>query len=39
MFAAYTHEKEAMRHFAIAFKEACEDNALINDLFSRAELD
>ncbi|WP_138751363.1 Imm51 family immunity protein [Paenibacillus sinopodophylli] len=39
MFAAYTHNREAILSFAIAFKEACEDDALINDLFSRAELD
>ncbi|MGO4545593.1 Imm51 family immunity protein [Paenibacillus sp. 2TAB23] len=39
MFAAYTDNKEAMFSFALAFKEACENDALISDLFSRAELD
>ncbi|CAM4478355.1 Imm51 family immunity protein [Paenibacillus endophyticus] len=39
MFAAYTDNKEAMFSFALAFKEACENDALIIDLFSRAELD
>lgn len=39
MFAAYTDNKDAMYSFAIAFKEACEDDALMRDLFSRAELD
>ncbi|SFE24308.1 Tetratricopeptide repeat-containing protein [Paenibacillus algorifonticola] len=39
MFAAYTDNREAILSFAIAFKEACEDDSLIKDLFSRAELD
>ncbi|WP_141503008.1 Imm51 family immunity protein [Paenibacillus luteus] len=39
MFAAYTSNQEAMVSFAAAFKEACENDALIGDLFSRAELD
>ncbi|WP_442604131.1 Imm51 family immunity protein [Paenibacillus sp. KN14-4R] len=39
MFVAYTDNKEALFSFAIAFKEACEDDSLIKDLFSRAELD
>ncbi|WP_138752103.1 Imm51 family immunity protein [Paenibacillus sinopodophylli] len=39
MFVAYTNHKEAMLSFASAFKEACENDVLIHDLFSRAELD
>ncbi|SDS83600.1 Tetratricopeptide repeat-containing protein [Paenibacillaceae bacterium GAS479] len=39
MFAAYSDIREAIHSFAIAFKEACEDDSLIKDLFSRAELD
>ncbi len=39
MFAAYTDNKEAILGFAIAFKEACDDDLLIQDLFSRAKLD
>ncbi|WP_018757719.1 Imm51 family immunity protein [Paenibacillus terrigena] len=39
MFAAYTDNKEAIFSFAITFKEACEDDSLIRDLFSRAVLD
>ena len=30
---------EALKKFALSFKEACEDDKLIRDLFSRAELD
>ncbi|MBP1992318.1 Imm51 family immunity protein [Paenibacillus eucommiae] len=39
MFAAYTDNKEAMQRFAAGFKDACENDTLIRDLFSRAELD
>lgn len=39
MYCAYSSDKEALKQFAIAFKEAVEDEDLINDLFSRAELD
>ncbi|UKS29586.1 Imm51 family immunity protein [Paenibacillus sp. HWE-109] len=39
MFAAYSDNREGILSFAIAFQEACEDDALIKDLFSRAELD
>ncbi|MEC0090821.1 Imm51 family immunity protein [Paenibacillus macquariensis] len=39
MFAAYSDNKDAILSFAIAFKEACEDDLLIRDLFSRAILD
>jgi tetratricopeptide (TPR) repeat protein len=39
MFVAYSDNKLAILSFAIAFKEACEDDSLIKDLFSRAELD
>lgn len=39
MFCAYSSDGEAMVAFATAFKRACEDDELIRDLFSRAELD
>ena len=39
MLAAYSTDKEALMKFGQAFKDACEDDALIADLFSRAEID
>jgi hypothetical protein len=39
MFCAYSDNRESMQKFAIGFKDACEDDAVIRDLFSRAELD
>ncbi|SMG41656.1 Immunity protein 51 [Paenibacillus aquistagni] len=39
MFADYTDNKEAIFSLAITFKEACEDDSLIRDLFTRAVLD
>lgn len=39
MFCAYSSDKEALAKFAIAFKNMCEDEVSIKDLFSRAELD
>ncbi|NPD55549.1 hypothetical protein EEL40_13305 [Muribaculaceae bacterium Isolate-083 (Janvier)] len=39
MFCAYSDDKEALKTFIIAFKNACENETLIQDLFSRAELD
>jgi len=39
MFAAYSDDVEALELFVYGFKDACEDDALIRDLFSRAELD
>nr|WP_244169863.1 immunity 51 family protein [Paenibacillus helianthi] len=39
MFCAYSGNREAILGFAAGFKQACEDEALIRDLFSRAELD
>jgi len=39
MFTAYSSDKKALENFILTFKEACEDNDLILDLFSRAELD
>ncbi|WP_337098817.1 Imm51 family immunity protein [Paenibacillus sp. YIM B09110] len=38
-FCVYSDNIEAILGFAIAFKEACEDDALMKDLFSRAVLD
>lgn len=39
MFCAYSEDKEALKEFILQFKKACENEALIMDLFSRAELD
>ncbi|WP_316245752.1 Imm51 family immunity protein [Paenibacillus senegalimassiliensis] len=39
MFCAYSSDREALKAFAVGFKQACENEALIRDLFSRAELD
>lgn len=39
MFCAYSSNPDALKTFIIAFKEACENETLIQDLFSRAELD
>ncbi len=38
-FCVYSKNKEALRDFILRFKAACEDRALILDLFRRAELD
>jgi hypothetical protein len=39
MFCAYSSNSEALKQFILGFKEACENESLIQDLFSRAELD
>lgn len=39
MFCAYSSDANALKEFIISFKEACENDELIEDLFSRAELD
>ena len=39
MFCAYSSNIEALKTFIIAFKETCENEILIQDLFSRVELD
>lgn len=39
MFCAYSSDKKALEKFAISFKNTCEDESTIMDLFSRAELD
>ena len=39
MFCAYSSDADALAKFAIAFKDACQDDALILDLFSRAKTD
>ncbi|GGG88965.1 hypothetical protein GCM10007415_23820 [Parapedobacter pyrenivorans] len=39
MFCAYSSDPDALKTFIIAFKEACENETLIQDVFSRAELD
>lgn len=39
MFCAYSKQRDALLQFATAFKQACENDELINDLFSRAILD
>lgn len=38
-FCAYSTDEASLKSFALAFKAACEDRKLIQDLFSRAELD
>lgn len=39
MFCAYSKNPEALGQFALAFHAACEDDGMMRDLFSRAELD
>ncbi len=39
MFCAYSEDRDALADFIVQFKKACEDRAIILDLFSRAELD
>jgi len=39
MFCAYSNQREALLRFAVGFKQACENDELIRDLFSRAILD
>ena len=39
IFCVYSSNTDALKSFIIAFKEACENETLIQDLFSRAELD
>lgn len=39
MFCAYASDAAALEDFIVSFKAACENEALIRDLFSRAELD
>lgn len=39
MFCVYSKDRNALKKFILKFKEACEDQELIIDLFSRAELD
>lgn len=39
MFSAYSSDKKVLKDFIIAFKQACEDDQLLVDLLSRAELD
>lgn len=38
MFCVYSEDEASLADFALAFKNTCEDEALISDLFSRAEL-
>jgi len=39
MFCAYSGKREALTKFILEFKAMCEDDDLIKDLFSHAELD
>ncbi|MDN3693635.1 immunity 51 family protein [Chryseobacterium tructae] len=39
MFCVYSSEENQLKDFILDFKKACEDEILIKDLFSRAELD
>lgn len=38
MFIIYSEDGKSLSDFALAFREACEDEQLIADLFTRAEL-
>ena len=38
MFCAYSDNEEALKSFITSFKEACENDSLIQDLFLRVEL-
>lgn len=39
MFCTYSTDADALKEFIVAFKSALDDNTLILDIFSRAELD
>ena len=39
MFCAYSSNENALKDFIISFKNTCENDQIILDLFSRAELD
>lgn len=39
MFCAYASDKQALQRFIVAFKTVCDNDVLILDIFSRAELD
>ena len=39
LFSAYSSDEEALRTFITGFKDACEEEGRLADLFSRAELD
>ncbi len=39
MFCAYSSDIGALKDFILSFKEACENDTLIQNLFSKAELD
>ena len=38
MFVAYSSDEGALKNFATGFKAACEDKVVIQELFSKAEL-
>ncbi|OZG49056.1 Imm51 family immunity protein [Bombiscardovia coagulans] len=39
MFCAYSSDKDALRTFITAFKDACDDDTVIQEVFSTIELD
>lgn len=39
MFCAYSSNADALKSFILSFRKACDDDALLRDLLSRAELD
>lgn len=39
MFCAYSSDGDKLKEFILSFKNICEDNVVVKDLFSRAELD
>lgn len=39
MFSAYSTNEDALRTFVVEFKKTCEDETLIEDLFSKIQID
>jgi len=39
MFCAYSGDRAALEHFTLVFKDTCENDAAIRDLFSRVDKD
>lgn len=38
-FSAYSKNAEALQKFALAFRKMCDDDRMMTDLFSRADLE
>jgi len=39
MFVAYASDPETLEQFALGFRAMCDDDTMMRDLFSRAEID